>query len=120
MGAKLREIAAAKNITLPSAPDAKTTAMVAKMNALAAGASFDQTYVKTSGVDGHKKLDKTMTKVATKATDADLKAVEAAAHPLVRLHLQVSQAEVDRMSGRGTNANRSGSNSNGNSNSNNR
>lgn len=122
LGAKLREIASAKGVTLPSAPDAKTTSMVAKMNAMAAGMDFDKMYIKASGVDGHKKLDKTMTKVAQKATDADLKAVEAAAHPLVRTHLQVSQAELDKMNGKGMRGGsmEGGSNSNrgGNSNSN--
>lgn len=95
---KLKEIAAAKNITLPSAPDAKTQKMVAKMQSLSA-ADFDKTYVKESGVKNHEKLDKIMSKVESKATDPALKGVAQAAHPLVRTHLQVSREVLAKMSG---------------------
>lgn len=98
--AKLTEIAAAKNITLPSAPDAKTRRMVAKMQGMS-GVNFDRAYVNESGVKGHQLLDKTMSKVETRATDPSLKALAAAAHPLVRTHLQVSRDELAQMSGKG-------------------
>lgn len=115
---KLKEIAAAKNITLPAAPDAKTQAMVAKMQSLS-GAEFDRTYVKESGVKNHEKLDKTMSKVESKATDASLKGVAVAAHPLVRTHLQVSKDVLDKMQGGGmTKNNSSGGSTGSNSNSN--
>jgi putative membrane protein len=118
LGNKLKEIAAAKNITLPSAPDAKTQAMVTKMQSLS-GADFDKTYVKESGVKNHEKLDKTMGKVESKATDPALKGVAQAAHPLVRTHLQVSREVLAKMSGNNSGNNSSGSmNNSSNSNSN--
>lgn len=113
LSAKLKEIASAKGMTMPMTPDAKTQRMVAKMQGMS-GASFDRAYLRESGVKGHEKLDKTMTKVEQRAADASLKALATAAHPLVRTHLQVSRDEVSQMSGRGGNSNMSGSNSNAN------
>lgn len=100
LGAKLKEIAAAKGMTMPMTPDAKTQRMVAKMGAMS-GADFDRAYIRESGVKGHQTLDKTMSKVEMRATDPSLKALAAAAHPLVRTHLQVSRDELTQMSGKG-------------------
>lgn len=111
---KLKEIAAAKNITLPSSPDSKTQSMVSKMQAMS-GADFDRYYVRESGVKGHEKLDKTMTKVQSKAADPALKGIAAAALPLVRTHLQVSRDVVSKMSGKGTGNNSNGNTKNSNS-----
>lgn len=111
LGAKLREIAAAKNITLPSEPDSKTRSMVEKMQNRS-GADFDRYYVRESGVKGHEKLDKTMSKVQSRATDETLKNVAATALPLVRVHLQVSRAVVNNMSGKGNNGGSTNSNNN--------
>lgn len=115
LSAKLSEIAAAKNVTLPSSPDSKTQAMVSKMQNMTAGADFDRNYVKESGVKGHEKLDKVMNDVESKATDSTLKSLAAAAHPLVRTHLQVSRAVLAKMTGNGMmngNSMRMGNNSN--------
>lgn len=98
LSAKLMEIATAKSITMPSAPDAKTQRMIAKMQTMS-GADFDRAYIRESGVKGHQLLDKTMSKVETRATDPSLKALASAAHPLVRTHLQVSRDELAQMSG---------------------
>lgn len=89
LSAKLMEIASAKGITLPSTPDPKTQAMVAKMQGMS-GAEFDQHYVKAHGVKGHEVLDKVMSKVESKGQDANLMAVAKAAHPLVKTHLKVA------------------------------
>ncbi|GAB3255766.1 hypothetical protein GCM10027347_17130 [Larkinella harenae] len=87
---KLKEIASAKGVTLPTSPDEKTKAMLTKMQSLG-GEELDRFYVQESGVNGHQKLDQVMSKVESTATDASLKGVALAAHPLVRTHLQVSQ-----------------------------
>ena len=101
LGNKLKEIAQAKGMTMPAmTADNKTQELITKMNGMS-GSQLDAFYVKESGVKGHEKLDKVMNKVATKAADSNLKAVESAAHPLVRTHLQVSQAVVSKMSGKG-------------------
>lgn len=109
LSAKLREIASAKGMTMPMTPDAKTQRMVAKMQGMN-GTEFDRAYVRESGVNGHQLLDKTMTRVEQRAADPSLKALAAAAHPLVRTHLQVSRDEVSQMSGRRGGSSNSNSN----------
>lgn len=101
---KLKEIAQAKGVTLPSAPDAKSRAMLTEMQS-ASGADFDRQYVRESGVKGHEKLDKVMSKVEAKATDANMKALASAAHPLVKTHLQAAQTLLNSMgNGNGMNS----------------
>lgn len=90
LSAKLKEIASAKGVTLPAGPDAETQAMVTKMQGMS-GASLDKTYMDEIGVKGHQKLDKVMSKVESSASDASLKGVGNAAHPLVKTHLKVAQ-----------------------------
>lgn len=90
LSAKLQEIASAKGITLPSAPDAETQAMVSKLQGMS-GADFDKMYMGESGVKGHQKLDKVMSTVESTASDSSLKGVANAAHPLVKTHLEVAR-----------------------------
>jgi putative membrane protein len=96
LSAKLKEIAAAKGITLPAAPDPQTDALLTKMKAMS-GAELDRFYVQESGVKGHEKLDKVMSSVKSGAKDAALKSLAAAAHPLVKTHLTVSRAMLGKM-----------------------
>ena len=105
MSAKLKEIAQAKGIKLPSTPDAETSAMVTKMQGMS-GMAFDRMYVSESGVKGHEKLDGVMSKVKSNASDANLKSVAQAAHPLVKAHLKVSRDMVTKMSGGSMNSGR--------------
>lgn len=100
LSAKLKEIADAKGVTLPSTPDAETQAMVTKMQGMT-GANFDKMYVSESGVKGHEKLDAVMSKVRSSASDSNLKDVEKAAHPLVKTHLKVAREIMNKMSGNG-------------------
>ena len=90
LSAKLKEIASAKGITLPSTPDAKTQAMVAKMQDMS-GAAMDRHYIQEHAVKGHELLDRVMSKVESKGQDANLMAVAKAAHPLVKTHLKVAR-----------------------------
>ncbi|CAN5660024.1 hypothetical protein BH09BAC4_BH09BAC4_37040 [soil metagenome] len=96
LSAKLQEIASAKGVTLPSGPDAETQAMVTKLQG-ATGASLDKMYMDESGVKGHQKLDKVMSTVESTASDASLKGVGKAAHPLVKTHLKVAQQIEGKM-----------------------
>lgn len=98
LSAKLKEIAQAKGVTLPSAPDAETSAMVSRMQGIS-GMAFDRMYVTESGVKGHEKLDGVMSKVKSSASDSNLKDVAKAAHPLVKAHLKVSREIMTKMSG---------------------
>lgn len=101
LSAKLKEIADAKGVTLPSAPDAETQAMVTKMQGMS-GMSFDRMYVTESGVKGHEKLDGVMSKVKANASDSNLKDVAQAAHPLVKAHLKVSREIMTKMGSNGS------------------
>ena len=104
VSAKLKELAAAKGITLPSAPDSKTQAMIDKMNGMS-GTELDVFYIRESGVKGHEKLEKTMNKVQSSATDENLKSLAAATLPVIRMHMEVSRAEVSKKSGKNSNTN---------------
>jgi putative membrane protein len=90
LSAKLKEIADAKGVTLPNTPDAETQAMVTKLQGMS-GAELDRMYVMESGVKGHEKLDKVMSKVESSASDTSLKGIAKAAHPLVKTHLKVAK-----------------------------
>lgn len=96
LSAKLGEIASAKGITLPSAPDADTQAMVTKMQGMS-GADFDNQHVSESGVKGHQKLDTVMSTVKSSAKDPGLLGVAKAAHPLVKTHLKVATQMLGAM-----------------------
>lgn len=96
LSAKLQEIATAKGITLPTTPDAETQATLTKLQSMT-GMSFDRMYVTESGVKGHEKLDKVMSTVHSSASDASLKGVAKAAHPLVKAHLKVAREIMGKM-----------------------
>lgn len=98
---KLKAIASAKGVTLPSTPDTETQAMVTTLQGKS-GADFDKMYVSESGVKGHEKLDAVMSKVKSNASDSNLKDVEKAAHPLVKTHLKVAKEIMNKMGGSST------------------
>lgn len=96
LSAKLQEIASAKGMTLPTGPDAETQEMLNKLQSVS-GMSFDRLYLTESGVKGHEKLDTVMSTVQSNASDASLKAVAKAAHPLIKTHLKVARQVVDKL-----------------------
>lgn len=96
LSAKLKEIASAKGVTLPTSPDPQTKVILGKFSQ-ASGVAFDKLYVTESGVKGHEKLDQVMTKVEASASDSNLKQLAKAAHPLVKTHLSVSRAIMTSM-----------------------
>ena len=98
LGAKLKEIAAAKKVTLPSDPDEKTQKMVAMLQSMS-GAELDRTYLTEAGVKGHEKLLAVMTKVESQATDATLKKVATTALPLIKAHLKAAREELTQLGG---------------------
>lgn len=91
LAAKLKEIASAKGVTLPTAPDPQTKSVLSKLNQTS-GVAFDKVYITESGVKGHEKLNQVMTKVESNASDNNLKQLAKAAHPLVKTHLTVARA----------------------------
>jgi putative membrane protein len=100
VAAKLKEIADAKNITLPEGPDAAVQAMVGKVDGLSGG-DLDAFYINESGVNGHVLLQKTMTTVNANAKDPALKKLAVATLPVIRTHLTISRDMKQTM---GTNA----------------
>ena len=88
--AELMQIASAKGITLPTAPDAKMRAMMAKMERLS-GAAFDREYVMMAGSKDHQKMEKLFRDESMRGRDADLKAFAAKTLPVVQQHLQMAR-----------------------------
>jgi putative membrane protein len=88
--AELMQIASTKNLTLPTAPDAKHRAMMAKMEKLS-GAAFDREYVMMAGHKDHQAMEKLFRDESTRGRDADLKAFAAKTLPVVQQHLQMAR-----------------------------
>jgi putative membrane protein len=96
--AELMQIASAKGLTLPTAPDAKHRAMMMKMEKLS-GAEFDRQYIMMAGHKDHEKMEKLFRDESMKGRDADLKAFATKTLPVVRMHLQMARDMHNQMSG---------------------
>ena len=96
--AELMQIASAKGLTLPTAPDAKHRAMMAKMERLS-GAEFDRQYIMMAGHKDHEKMEKLFRDESARGRDADLKAFAAKTLPVVRQHLQMARDLHGQMGG---------------------
>jgi putative membrane protein len=95
---ELMQLASAKGVTLPTGPDAKHQAMMAKMQTLS-GAAFDAEYVKNAGVKDHEKMEKLFQKESAGAKDADTKAFAAKTLPAVQDHLRMAREMTTSMMG---------------------
>jgi putative membrane protein len=93
--AELMQLASAKGMTLPTAPDAKHQAELRKLSALT-GEKFDKEYVKMMLKD-HRKDVAAFEKEAGGGMDADLKAFAASTLPTLREHLQMIQRINDKI-----------------------
>ena len=80
-----KKVAAAKNITLPTAPDAAHQKMAANLQKLS-GTEFDKAYIKQGGVADHAKVHAKLKKDMTSAKDADIKALATKLEPIVAEH----------------------------------
>ncbi len=81
---ELKTIAAGKNMTLPSAPNAKDQAVIDKMSKLS-GAAFDKAYVKDMVAD-HNKDVAAFTKEADSGSDSDIKGFAGKTLPTLKEH----------------------------------
>jgi putative membrane protein len=95
---ELMQIASTKGITLPTAPDAKHRAMMAKMERLS-GAEFDRQYIMMAGHKDHQKMEKLFRDESMRGRDADLKAFAAKTLPVVQQHLQMARELHGAMTG---------------------
>ncbi|HEV7858791.1 MAG TPA: DUF4142 domain-containing protein [Pyrinomonadaceae bacterium] len=95
---ELMQLASTKGVTLPTGPDAKHQAMMAKMQALS-GAAFDREYVKNAGVKDHETMEKLFQKESGGAKDADTKAFASKTLPTVQDHLRMAREMNTSMMG---------------------
>ena len=98
VSAKLEEIASAKGVSLPTGTDPETQDLLDRMDELS-GAELDAFYLLESGVNGHEKLFETMTEVQSSASDPDLVRLATATLPVIQMHMEVSRAVLDQLSG---------------------
>ena len=84
LDAAVRKLAAAKGVSLPSAPNAEQRAAAAKL-AAASGAEFDTVFVSTQ-LAGHMKAMQLGKDEAARGQDADTKKAAAAAAPVIAHH----------------------------------
>lgn len=89
------QLAQAKDVKLPTEPDVKHKAAMAKLK-LMSGTSFDKSYVKNAGVADHVATEKLLTKTKSGAGDAEVKALADKMLPVVQQHL-VHARELDGM-----------------------
>jgi putative membrane protein len=95
LDAALRKVAAAKQVSLPSAPNAEQRAMQAKL-AAASGADFDAMFV-SGQIVGHAKTMALGMKEAKAGQDPTVKKAAAAAAPVVAEHHDKFVAQADAM-----------------------
>jgi putative membrane protein len=85
-----RKVAAAKNVTLPSEPDAAHKKLAAELKALS-GSGFDTAYVTKAGVADHTKVHAALRKDISAAQDPDVKELAAKLEPTVAHHLAMAK-----------------------------
>lgn len=86
----VQDVAKAKNVTLPSEPDAKHKKMADHLNSLS-GAAFDKAYLENAGVKDHKEAHAKVVGAQKQATDPQVKALAAQLQPTIDQHLQTVQ-----------------------------
>ena len=87
---QLQQLAQAKGVQLPTAPDAKHQAMEKKMRAMS-GQEFDRQYIQQAGMQEHRKVHSLVARVSTRAQDPDLKTLAGNLLPNIDQHLQMAQ-----------------------------
>ena len=123
----LMKIAAKKQMTLPTTPNAEQMQMMSQLQQ-ASGAEFDRMYIQMAGIDSHQKMQGLIQSEISGGTDSDLKSFASKTLPTVQKHLRMAQQMANggmtgggnmNMGGGNMNANMGG-NMNGNMNTNNR
>jgi putative membrane protein len=85
-----KKVAAAKNVTLPSEPDAAHKKIATDLQKLS-GAAFDREYVNKAGVDDHAKVHAALKKDIASANDADVKGLATKLEPIVAHHGEMAK-----------------------------
>lgn len=92
---ELKTLAAKKNVTLPTEPDAKHKATMSEMQANS-GADFDRGYV-SDMIEDHEKDVAAFEEKSRNAADPDVKAFAAKTLPTLRKHLEAIRALQAKM-----------------------
>lgn len=87
---KFQAVTQQKEVTLPTAPDAKHKAMADKLEKQNCGA-FDKMYMENAGVIDHHKVLSTLKSDAMKIKDPDVNELSDAHTPVVEQHLKSAQ-----------------------------
>lgn len=85
-----KKVAAAKNVELPSEPDAEHKKMAAELQKMS-GAAFDKHYASKAGVADHNKVHAALKKDMADAKDADVKALAGKLEPTVARHEEMAK-----------------------------
>ncbi|HEV2864211.1 MAG TPA: DUF4142 domain-containing protein [Pyrinomonadaceae bacterium] len=94
-GDELTQIATAKGMTLPTAPDPKHQSHMAKLSGLS-GEKFDREYIKMM-VGDHKKTVALFQREADRGADPELKGFASRNLPVIQEHLRMAQRISDKM-----------------------
>ncbi len=87
---QLQQLAQAKGVQLPTAPDATHQAMEKKLRAMS-GQEFDRQYMQQAGMQDHRKVHSLVARVSTRAQDPELKTLAGNLLPNIDQHLQMAQ-----------------------------
>lgn len=91
VGADLDQLAASKNVKVPTGPSISQTARL-KLMSTYNGEKFDKHYVKDIGVDAHEDTVELFRKAAKVAKDPDVKAFAEKTLPGLEHHLEMARA----------------------------
>ncbi|TWI61146.1 putative membrane protein [Pseudoduganella lurida] len=105
---EVKAVAQAKNVTLPSEPDAKHKAMAKKLEATPAD-KFDKAYIDMAGVKSHKEAHALVVKTQKSAKDADVKGLAAKLQPTIDQHMGHVEKLAAGMKGKSSGMSDSGS-----------
>lgn len=104
---EVQALAQSKDVTLPTALDAKHKAMATQLEK-ATGDAFDRAYVKQGGVGAHKETLAKLQKASKAAKDSDVKAQVDKTIPVVQEHLKHAEQLAKGKSGSSGSAGASG------------
>lgn len=109
----LTKVAARKQITLPTTPNADQMQMLSQLQQ-ASGAEFDRMYIQIAGVQAHQTMQGLFQSEISNGTDAEIKSFATKTLPTVQKHLRMAQEMMNEGMTGGGNMNMGGGNMNGN------
>lgn len=90
---QLMQLAAEKNVTLPTSPSDEQMELMAELQELS-GEEFDRTYLERGGVDSHSKMEELFQTAVNESKDPDVQEFAAETLPVIQEHLAIAR-EMD-------------------------